>query len=421
MSNSVKFKYGTTAEGKTFEANELVTISKGFSNEPTALDKKSGTIYKGDCVVGTSEANHLVLTSDIVVAGGPLESQGKTAFGSTIPAGTTLQDLMVKLFCVEKWPNPVATAAYGTLTSTISAPSCTVPTEDGKCVKIGTSVTLNKVSAANASANSPKLTYDNFTWGYATSTGKHTATSSETNPPSVDATVTTNSVTYTLKKEYTGFGKTSTDTTSVQGADASKLSFDAETVTVALGTNSMKYTLSVSGQVHSATVKDTNVYYALSNLGNTDNSEGATVQTVDKRTAYTYTPNPATPATKTNTNIDIYGVYPVYHNASSAADNLASNTVEVVGTSKDQTTFEISYKGDATNPCSFSWPGDRTLSVQIWNSTFNKWEAPAASNQKTQATETKINNVTYNQWIYTGNALGTGAKFTFTLGKKISA
>lgn len=421
MSNSVKFKYGTTAEGKTFESNDLVTISKGFSNEPTVLDKKSGTIYRGDCIVGTSEANNLVLTSDIVVAGGPLESQGKTAFGSTIPAGTSLQDLMVKLFCVEKWPNPVATAAYGTLTSTISAPSCTVPTEDGTCVKIGTTVTLNKVTAANASANAPKLTYDNFTWGYATSTGKHTATSSETNPPSVDATVTTNSVTYTLKKEYTGFGKTSADTKSIQGADASKLSFDSEAVTVALGTNSMKYTLSVSGQVHSATVKDTNTYYALSNLGNTNNSEGATVQTVAKTTTHTYTPNPAIPASKSNTNIDIYGVYPVYHNSSSAADNLASNTVEVVGNSKDQTVFEVTYKGDATNQCSFSWPSDRTLTVQIWNSTFNKWEAPAASNQKTQATETKINNVTYNQWIYTGNALGTGAKFTFTLGKKISA
>ena len=102
MSNSVKFKYGTTAENKTFEDNDLVTISKGFSDGSTALDKKQGTIYKGDCIVGTSEASHLVLSSDIVVAGGPLESEGKTAFGSTIPAGTSLQDLMVKLFCVEK-------------------------------------------------------------------------------------------------------------------------------------------------------------------------------------------------------------------------------------------------------------------------------------------------------------------------------
>ena len=66
------------------------------------------------------------------------------------------------------------------------------------------------------------------------------------------------------------------------------------------------------------------------------------------------------------------------------------------------------------------YPSDRTCTVQIWNSTFNKWEAPAASNQKTEKTETKVNNVAYNKWTYTGNALGTGAKFTFTLSKKIS-
>ena len=258
------------------------------------------------------------------------------------------------------------------MTSTIAAPSLTVPTQDGKCVKIGTSVTLNKVTAANASANAPKLTYDNFTWGYATTAGKHTATASETNPPSVDATVTTNNVTYTLKKEYTGFGKTSADTKSVQGADASKLSFDSETVTVALGTNSMKYTLSVSGQVHTATVKDTNVYYALSNLGNTSNSEGAIVQTVNKTTAHTYTPNPATPATKTNTNIDIYGVYPVYTNVPSTGEvNSATTSTEIIGTTKDQVQFEITFKGDATNASSFAYPGDRTLSVQLYNPTFD--------------------------------------------------
>ena len=421
MANSVNFKYGSTTEGKTIAENDFVAINKGLAEGAVTGAEKYGSIYKGDKILGTTEANNLVLTSDIVIAGGPLEADGKTAFGSTIPAGTSLQDIMLKLFCVEKWPNPAATHSYGTLTSTLSAPTCTVPSEDGKCVKIGTQVTLNKVTGTKASANAPKLSYDNFAYGYATTTGKHTASASESNPASVNATVTTNEVTYTLKKEYTGFGKTSADTATTTGTDGSALSFDAETVTVALGENKMTYTMSVSGQVHSATVKDTNVYYALSNLGNTNNSEGVTVQTVDRTTTHTYTPNPATPASKTNTNVNVYGVYPVYHNSSSAAENLADNTVEIIGTSKDDYEFVVSYKGDATNKCSFSWPSDRTLSVKIWNSTFEKWEAPAASNQKTQATETEINGVTYNQWIYTGNALGTGAKFTFTLGKKISA
>lgn len=226
-----------------------------------------------------------------------------------------------------------------------------------------------------------------------------------------------------MKKEYTGFGKTSSDTKSVQGADASKLSFDAETVTVALGTNSMKYTLSVSGQVHSATVKDTNVYYALSNLGNTNNSEGVTVQTVNKTTSHTYTPNPATPATKTNTNIDIYGVYPVYTNVPSSGEvNSATTSTEIIGTSKDQVLFEITFKGDATNANQFAYPGDRTLSVQLYNPTFNTWGDIAAANQSTTTSDSiTVNNVVYKVWKYTGNPVGNGGKFRFTLGTKISA
>lgn len=289
----------------------------------------------------------------------------KAAFGSSIPAGTTIQDVLLKLACTEKWPTTAASASYGSLTSALSAPSLTVPTNNGKCVKIGTAVTLGKVTGSNASASQPYLTYDNFEYGYATSVGKHTATTSESNPPSVKAEVTTNNVTYTLKKEYTGFGKTTGSSDSTTNADGSQLSFASEQVSVVLGKNAMKYTLSVSGQVHSATVKDTNVYYALSNLGNTNNDKGIIVQSVDKTTTHTYTPNPATPASKSNENVVIYGVYPIYHNVSTAASNLASNTVEVVGTSKDQVLFEISYKNDSTNPCSFSWPSDRTLTVQL--------------------------------------------------------
>lgn len=386
----------------------------------TAADK-GGIAIADDNSISVSDAPASeVITSEIVIAGGPLASYAKQVYGDKIPEGTSVNELFTKLFCVEKFPDPAATSSYGSLTSTISKPTmANMPSQDGKCVKIGTEVTLGEVKAANAVANAPKLTFDNFAYGYATTEGKHEVAKTETNPPAVNATVTTNNVTYTLAKSYSGFGKSSTDNTSTTGADASTLSFASEKVNVALGENKMTYTLSVSGQVHSATVQAPAVYYPLTNLGNTSlNGEN---KVIDKTALHTYTPNPATPASESNTDVNIYGVYPVYHNASSGAGNLSDNTVEVVGTSKDQTTFEVSYKDDATNPCSFSYPSDRTLTVQIWNSTFNKWEAPAASNQKTQTSSIVINNVTYNQWIYTGNALGTGAKFTFTLSKKISA
>lgn len=365
-----------------------------------------------------------VITSEIVIAGGPLAEYAKQVFGDKIEAGTNLNDLFTKLFCVEQFPNPAATASYGTLTSTISKPTmASMPSQDGKCVKIGTAVTLGEVKAANAVANAPKLTFDNFTYGFATTEGKHEAAKTETNPTAVNATVTTNNVTYTLSKTYSGFGKTTTDNASTSGADASTLSFASETVNVALGENTMTYKLEVSGQVHSATVQAPSVYYALTNLGNTSivNGETTTQQKIDKTSLYTYNPNPATPAAKSNTDINIYGVYPVYHNVGSGDSNLADNTVELIGTSKDQVTFTQTYKKDAANRASFSFPGDRTLSIEIWNSTFNKWEAPASSNYTIADTTTVINDVTYKKWTYTANALGDGAQFRFTLGKKISA
>lgn len=365
-----------------------------------------------------------VITSEITIAGGPLASYAKQVYtNGKIPAGTDINTLLTKLFCVEQLPNPAATASYGTLTSTISKPTmASMPSQDGKCVAIGTEVTLGEVKAANASANAPKLTFDNFAYGYSTTEGTFTAEATENNPAAVNATVTTNNVTYTLSKTYSGFGKTTTDNTSTSGADASTLSFSSEKVNVALGTNKMTYTLSVSGQVHSATVQAPSVYFAKTNLGNTSLVEGETTtqQKVDKTALYTYTPNPATPASKSNTDVEIYGVYPVYHNAGSGENNLSENTVEVIGTSKDQVEFTLTYKKDAANRASFSFPGDRTLSIEIWNSTFNKWEAPASSNYTIVDTDTVINDVTYKKWTYTANALGDGAKFKFTLGKKIS-
>lgn len=394
--------------GKIYSAAENGGISIDGNNKISVVDAPASE----------------VITSEITIAGGPLASYAKQVYtNGKIPAGTDINTLLTKLFCVEQLPNPAASASYGTLTSTISKPTmASMPSQDGKCVAIGTEVTLGEVKAANASANAPKLTFDNFAYGYSTTEGSFAAEATENNPASVNATVTTNSVTYTLAKSYSGFGKTSSDNTSTSGADASTLSFASEKVNIVLGTNKMTYTLSVRGQVHSATVQAPSVYFAKTNLGNTSLVEGenTTQQKVDKTTLYTYTPNPATPASKSNTDVEIYGVYPVYHNAGSGENNLSVNSVEVIGTSKDQTQFTLTYKKDAANRASFSFPGDRTLSVEIWNSAFGKWEAPASSNYAITDTDTVINDVTYKKWTYTANSLGSGAQFKFTLGKKIS-
>lgn len=120
--NSVNFKFGSTIKDKTIEANDLVVINEGLAK---GGNEKFGSVYKGDKMVGTTKADSLYTTEPITIAGGPLADFFEDAYGGTIPAGTSLQDFISALACVELWPNPAATASYGTLTSTLSAPSST--------------------------------------------------------------------------------------------------------------------------------------------------------------------------------------------------------------------------------------------------------------------------------------------------------
>ena len=100
MSNSVKFKFGSTIENKSVEENDFVAINKGFA---TGGDKKLGSIYKGDNILGTTEADKLCITSDITIAGGPLAGYFDDVYtDGKIPAGTSMQDLFMALACVEK-------------------------------------------------------------------------------------------------------------------------------------------------------------------------------------------------------------------------------------------------------------------------------------------------------------------------------
>lgn len=317
MSNSVNFKFGSTLEGKTINEGDFVAINKSLAEGAVESDARYGSIYKGDKILGTTEADKMYTTDEITIAGGPLASYFDDVYtDGKIPAGTSLQALLTALACVEKWPNPAAKASWGTLTSTFPAMAAVSATADGKSissgslVEVGSSVTFGAYSGKNVSSNTPSLTFDNFSYGYATSTGKHTPTKTESNPASVTATVTTaTDPTYTLTRTYEKFTQQEgADTaTSKTGSSGSGISFVADTVTVAVGTNKVTYGISVDKQVHSATAQAPSVYYALSNLGNTD-KDGSTQQTVDYTTQHTYTPSPAIPAAPTSASFNVVGV-----------------------------------------------------------------------------------------------------------------
>lgn len=377
--NSVNFRFGSTIEGKTIKSNDLVVINEGLAE---GGNDKFGAVYKGDKMVGTTKADSLYTTEPITIAGGPLAGFFEDAYGGTIPAGTSLQDFISALACVELWPNPVATASYGTLTSTLSAPSSTQSwSGSNKLVEYGSTIEIGKVTAANASANAPALTFSNFAYGFATTTGKHDV-SKNTNPSRVEATVTTATadVEYTLSRTYSdNVGRPADHSAdSVKGANGSGLSFAAENVTAGLGANTVQFTLSVNKQIHSATVAAPAVYYALSNLGNTD-KDNVSQQTVDKTSTHTYTPVPAIPASASSSTYTVTGVWPVYSNIKNNAFIADATTRYALQTSNvfvfEKTPTEV---GSANN-FMFDYPATHTVTKFEMKDPSGNWATFAGS------------------------------------------
>ena len=103
----MKFKFGTTIEGKTIDASDFVAINEGMDEGDESgieVSEKSGfgSIYKGSKILGTTRADQLMTTKDITIAGGPLANELKSVYPNGIPAGTTLQDLFLALACQEQ-------------------------------------------------------------------------------------------------------------------------------------------------------------------------------------------------------------------------------------------------------------------------------------------------------------------------------
>lgn len=98
MANNVNFKYGSTIEGKTVNDGDFVAINKAMVDGASDADKKYGSIYKGDKILGTTEADKLMTTDEITVTG---VTVGNLANGTKIPAGTDIMSLLAQMLAKE--------------------------------------------------------------------------------------------------------------------------------------------------------------------------------------------------------------------------------------------------------------------------------------------------------------------------------
>lgn len=284
MVNSVNFKYGSTTEGKTIEANDFVAINKGLATGASDGDAKYGSIYKGDKILGTTEANNLVLTSDIVIAGGPLEADGKTAFGSTIPAGTSLQDIMMKLFCVEKWPvktngSTNVSTAGATLVSTVATPSLTyngkTANNNSTTVEVGTTVSYEAKSGASSYTATPHKA-SGFTYGYSAA-DDNTKDSSDTSKSAAFGTI---SAVSTAVPTLTLSGKVAETINGTAGSASTGAATKSGSVVIAEGNNKIK--AQSKSITYTGTCSALAQLYGCSNLNNTHKADGTTYTSTAK-------------------------------------------------------------------------------------------------------------------------------------------
>lgn len=111
MANLGNFKFGSSIEGKQVEEHDFVAINKGFAEDANEDAKKFGSLYKGENILGTTEADKLRVTEDIVVTG---VSVGNLTNGTTILTGTDVMSVLKSMLVKEI--GVTATSPYVVLT-----------------------------------------------------------------------------------------------------------------------------------------------------------------------------------------------------------------------------------------------------------------------------------------------------------------
>ena len=242
---------------------------------------KADYIRVSDLAVDPDTSNTEV-AEDIIIAGGPLESELKTIFTSKdadgnviIPKGTSLQDLLVLLACKEMWPTSISTKD-GSISSTVANPTITME-KNKATVEVGETV-IYKVSNGKSSYSATGHTASGFTYGYSAeddNSKDSSETSINANYRSPSVASDTSKLTVTAPKNGGGTDTFTENGTSEAGSAIIEGSFNANE-----GTNT------VTAQATSATFQCTfnhlPVYYGCSNTGKTHDGTNKTYKSTAK-------------------------------------------------------------------------------------------------------------------------------------------
>lgn len=254
--------------------------------------------------------NKTLTTEKIPVAGGPLADYAKNVYPNGIPAGSDLQEILMKLFCKEEWGkanNPVYT-----FTANVGKPSITNDTNAS--VPVGTKVTFTAKAATNTTG-SQNVKVIGMTYGYSGDTVESTAdTYTQTKSPSISGQEVIVCTTSVFKEVDTN----------VDGSAGAPKDFY-----VGLGEN--KYIVNETGRTVTAAEFDSVTIYAKSNLGNVSGA-GVTVSNDGFKATIAYQNGSIIP--KSDNSKTIRGFYPVYYGALTNVGTVADDLTEELIKSK---------------------------------------------------------------------------------------
>lgn len=358
----LKFKFGTELT-ESVQKGDFVAINKGIKeeNDSESLNSKLGSLYKGNKILGTTEADKLVTTAKITVAGLSGNLGAGIANGDEIPAGTSLQEFLTMLLSKEL--NPGAA----------TKPSISISGNSGMGLKeVYSTVT---VPAVSMSTNNGK--FNNNGW------------SNPAQPAVEGVTWSAKTITPSVQSGFTGYAP-----------EAGESIAQATSVKIALGSNSVTYT--ATGTYTAPTNKP------ITNLGNEYSGPEATF------TGGTASREATTTAT---------GVYPVFTNNSSTLTAEANTKLALTEGPDFEVSFNSELA--AGQFVMVAIPGGFTVSkVEVYNTMSSEYETYTGQSKfETEGSKRDINGtqVQYKLWTRQGDNKNDAIKYRFTLSKKLSA
>lgn len=245
------------------EGNEISVVVAESTEAQTNYLVNDGGLKVAEMGAGVTK-----LSQDIQVVGGPLADDLAGIFdGGIIPAGTSVETILMKMICKEIFPT--ASTSQGSISASMSLTTLAFAPTDAT-VEVGTIVTTNALTANNSNYSTTPAKITGLTNGYSlTESGDKVTGNMEFAVESVSEATNTHKITFT----YTGFTETAPEAVSA----ASTVTMPAQTLIVREG--ECKVSVSASGSKFTATSPSVSqTYYNISNV-NTRQAETKTIST----------------------------------------------------------------------------------------------------------------------------------------------